>query len=260
MLSLLISTLLISCASSAPDTLSLVPDFIGLDGRIVGGETVTIEQFPYQVSLQLLGGHWCGGAIISDTVILSAAHCVSWPQSWYNVRAGSSFHNSGGSLVEISTIIVHPDYNPSNLDNDITIIRLSSSLSFSASISPIALASENEIIPEGTSSVVSGWGALEENGPAPIQLQAVTVPIVSQENCNDLYRDHPLSILDSMICAGFPEGGRDACQGDSGGPLTANGLLIGLVSWGEGCARATYPGVYANIANVRGFIRQNTGI
>nr|UXX33473.1 serine protease-like protein [Holotrichia oblita] len=250
--------LLASCALGAPETLSYIRDISGLDGRIIGGEDATIEEFPYQVSLRILGSHSCGGVIISSDYVLTAAHCAGYPSSWYSIRAGSTYQTSGGVTVSVSAITAHPDYN-TEIENDIAVVRLASSLTFSASIAPIPMASVNPSA--GENAVVTGWGDVVEGAQTGVNvLQAVTVPIVDHEECARLYENHRYSVLPSMICAGFLEGGRDACQGDSGGPLAANGVLVGIVSWGEGCAQPNYPGVYASVAYLRSFVTEISGV
>lgn len=139
-------------------------------------------------------------------------------------------------------------------------LLLTSSLIFGPSVATIPLPVQGEYLPEGTQAFVSGWGALYEGGPFPEQLHAVSVPIVSNERCNIFYNVIGWTITETMICAGYDEGGRDACNMDSGGPLTANGQLVGIVSWGAGCAQPNFPGVYANVANLRSFITEISGI
>jgi trypsin len=107
---------------------------------------------------------------------------------------------------------------------------------------------------------VSGWGTLSSGSSSlPTQLQAVTVNIVSSSECDSAYSSYG-GITENMICAAVSGGGKDACQGDSGGPLVAGDSLVGLVSWGVGCAEARYPGVYSNVAALRGFITAETGV
>lgn len=138
---------------------------------------------------------------------------VRWPFSWYTIRAGSSVHNSGGQVIGIDSVVNHPDYEGTTLDNDICIIILSSPLVFGDSVATIALPSADLVLADGVATTVTGWGALIENGTSPLQLQAVTVPIVNRETCNELYSVANYTVFDSMICAGFVgEGGRDACQ------------------------------------------------
>jgi trypsin len=132
------------------------------------------------------------------------------------------------------------------------------SFTYSSTVQPIGLASTAPSA--GTSSVVSGWGT-ESSGSSslPTQLRAVTVNIVSTSQCNSAYSSYG-GITDRMICAAVTGGGKDACQGDSGGPLVVGNTLVGLVSWGVGCAEASYPGVYSNVAALRSFISQETGV
>ena len=111
----------------------------------------------------------------------------------------------------------------------------------------------------GSLSVVSGWGRLSSGGIIPSQLQAVEVYITSRAECDSAYADFG-GITVNMICAGVPGGGKDACQGDSGGPLVVDGQLVGIVSWGIGCAQADYPGVYSNVATLKSFVTEQTGV
>ncbi|KAK9694496.1 Trypsin [Popillia japonica] len=234
------------------------------DGRIIGGHPVDIEDYPYQVSVQILSCHYCGGAIISDRYILSAAHCYSgWKALLpYTVRAGSRYRYEGGQVVSVMKISTHPNYNKTApTDSDISILRIAPSLTFGSGVAPISLAEQNQAfadgtwaapisLPEqnqafadGTWAVVSGWGYVNEDGSILNQLQAVWVPIVDNTRCESLYKVLNQKVTKSMVCAGYINGGKDACKGDSGGPLVANGLLFGIVSWGVGCAAPRAPGV-----------------
>jgi len=144
---------------------------------------------------------------------------------------------------------MHPSYSSSTFANDISLIILSEPLDLSVpSAQPIALPTQNQQTPAGTPLVVSGWGTTRSGGSISDELRRVTVPAVSDDDCNSSYGAG--SIYASMICAGVPEGGVDSCQGDSGGPLfTENPFtLVGIVSWGYGCAVAGYPGVYTEVS------------
>jgi len=235
-----------------------------LDGRIVGGVPVTISDYAHQLSLEWYGFHICGASIVSDTVAITAAHCTDGSSaSELSVRAGTSFVESGGQLIQVAEIRQHPDFDYFNIDYDITVLILSKPIELGSTAQPIPLPEENQVFPSGIESVVSGWGALREGGSSPDQLQAVLVPIVNIAECKEAYGES--SITERMICAGFPKGGSDACQGDSGGPLVVPGdekddLLVGVVSWGYGCARPSYPGVYASVPNLRGFIKEAAGL
>ncbi|KAL3481549.1 trypsin-like serine protease [Aspergillus californicus] len=228
---------------------------------IVGGSDVSIEDFPYQIALLYGGYRNCGGSIISPNHIVTAAHCVAPARpDELSIRAGSSSSSSGGTVVNVSSIAMHPQYYAPTVDNDIAVLTLAESLTYGPGIAPVGLPlSGSALLSTGENVVVSGWGSIREAGPSSRILQAVTVSVVSMEECKESYRDYG-DITDSMFCAGVPEGGKDACGGDSGGPVVADGVLIGVVSWGHGCARKGFPGVYSSTAFLRDFIAQMTGI
>ncbi|KPJ19194.1 Vitellin-degrading protease [Papilio machaon] len=230
------------------------------DIRIVGGEDIDITLAPYQVSLLRRGRHTCGGAIIANDLIVTAAHCVTGSNARdYSVRVGSSSSQSGGQVIPVSDLAWHRNFTYSKMDCDVALVRLSVPLVFSDSIAPIDMLQINEEIPDGDITMVTGWGNLRETGGYPRQLQMVLVPTVNTAMCDVAYSPS-YTVTSTMICAGVPEGGKDACQGDSGGPLVHNGRLAGIVSWGLGCARPNYPGVYAKVAALRDWIDQNTSV
>lgn len=230
-----------------------------LDGKIVGGSAITINSAPYQIAMLYGGSQSCGGSIIASNRIVTAAHCTSGTSaSVWSVRAGSSFHNSGGTVVSVSSFTQHASYSSSTLNNDICILRLSSSLSLGSTIATVTLPAQGATVADGASSYVTGWGLLSEGGSRPTQLYAVTIPIVNQAQCVSAYSGFN-TVTTNMICAGrLGVGGQDACQGDSGGPLTVGGVLHGITSWGRGCAQANYPGVWTRVANYRTWITNNS--
>ncbi|KAF5276940.1 hypothetical protein FQA39_LY18534 [Lamprigera yunnana] len=226
-----------------------------LDGKIVGGRPVSIYNYNYQISLQYYGGHYCGGSIISKSVILTAAHCTEGElPSVFKILYGTDKLNSGGKKVSVSRIIIHPKYNPSTFDYDVSVLHLSGSISFSASAQPTVLTTTPPNANKLRSGAVSGWGALSSGGGSPSVLYAVDVQEFTYSACNSAYG----SITDRMICFGAP--GKDSCQGDSGGPLVdvTNKEQIGIVSWGRGCALPRYPGVYSNVYLLKSWINQNS--
>lgn len=222
-------------------------------GRIVGGNDTSIEQHPWQISMTNFGSHRCGGSILTERKIVTAAHCVRGTLLQYVVvRAGSTLRTSGGFLAPVERIIEHESYNvPTYLHNDVAVMFLSTPLTFSLTIAPIRLAEMGDIVPGGTIATVSGWGNTEEGGSPPEVLQVVSVPIVDFETCREAY-DGINPVTEGMICAG--DEGIGSCQGDSGGPVIVNNLLHGLVSWGVGCAQAGYPAVNARVAFYREWI------
>ncbi|KAF2880269.1 hypothetical protein ILUMI_25892 [Ignelater luminosus] len=226
-----------------------------LDGRIVGGTPTTHDKHPHQLSLEWYNMHICGASIISSEWVVTAAHCTDGSSAaTLSVRAGSSFQESGGEVRRVSRIIQHENYDAINIDFDIALLKLASPLSLGKSISLVA-----KEVATGTLVTVTGWGALSEGGSSPSQMREVSVNTITRDACKDAYGSS--AITDRMICAGG-EGGKDSCQGDSGGPLRVDGenWLAGVVSWGYGCARPRYPGVYSNVANLRGWIKQHSGV
>ncbi|XP_030370622.1 trypsin alpha-like [Scaptodrosophila lebanonensis] len=243
-----------ACAFGAAIPEGMLPQ---LDGRIVGGSSTTISSFPWQISLQRSGSHSCGGSIYNSKIIVTAAHCLqSVSASSLKVRAGSTYWNSGGTLVAVAAFKNHEGYNANTMVNDIAVIRLSSALSLSSTIKEIALATSAPA--NGAAASVSGWGTQASGSSSiPTTLQYVDVKIVSQAQCASSTYSYGSEIKSSMICAAAS--GKDACQGDSGGPLVSGGKLVGVVSWGYGCAAAKYPGVYADVAVLRTWVVNAAG-
>ncbi|XP_017038885.1 trypsin beta [Drosophila ficusphila] len=252
MLKFLILLSAVACALGGTIPEGLLPQ---LDGRIVGGTATSISSFPWQISLQRSGSHSCGGSVYSANVIVTAAHCLqSVSASSLQIRAGSSYWSSGGVTIGVSSFKNHEGYNANTMVNDIAIIRLKSNLSFSSNIRAIGLASSNPA--NGAAASVSGWGTQSSGSSSiPTQLQYVNVNIVSQSRCASSSYSYGSQIKSSMICAAAS--GKDSCQGDSGGPLVSGGVLVGVVSWGYGCAASNYPGVYASVADLRSWVVNN---
>ncbi|XP_037916201.1 trypsin delta-like [Hermetia illucens] len=239
-------TALLACA--AADVVPL------LDGRIVGGKATTIESYPHQISLRRSGSHICGGSLYKANVVVTAAHCVQGTSaSVLTVVAGTSSRTSGGTSIKVSQVKVHPSYSSSKINNDVAVLILASSFSLSSSIQLIALASSAPAV--GSAVEVTGWGATKEGGASASTLQVVSVNVVSNADCAKAYGSS--AITTAMLCAGVDAGGKDACQGDSGGPLIQAGKLVGIVSWGSGCARKGYPGVYSNVAALKSWVEAN---
>ncbi|KAL4966139.1 serine protease [Aspergillus stella-maris] len=239
--------------------LSLIGTAFGAE-NIVGGDDATIEEYPYQIALLSSGSLICGGSIISNQYVVTAAHCTDGSSARsLSIRAGSTNHASGGTVVGVSSIAQHPDYDSATVSNDISILTLDEELTFGDGIGAVDLPSSGDVPSAGTIGTLTGWGALTEGGSISSNLQYVDVPVVSNSQCSSDYAGFN-EITDGMVCAGEEEGGQDACQGDSGGPYVADGVLIGITSWGNGCARAGYPGVYTSPAYYRDYISQVTGL
>lgn len=228
-------------------------------GKIVGGTEASINEFPYIVSLQS-SSHFCGGSLIKKNWVLTAAHCVKGGTVKNVVIGLHDLKNAtNAEVIAPKRIIAHPKYNASTTDFDFALIELSKD----SSHTPVALnTTEIAISDSGTPimSTVAGWGTTSEGSYSlPNLLQRVDVPLVSATSCAKSYP----KITDRMICAGYTDGGKDSCQGDSGGPLVAKAddgqtYLIGIVSWGRGCARAGYPGVYSKVNAGYDWIMENS--
>jgi secreted trypsin-like serine protease len=229
---------------------------------IVGGSNASAGQFPYQISLQDRSGfHFCGGSLIGDQWILTAAHCIDGQSaSQLQVEIGMLRQSTGGEVITVAQVVKHPSYVASTNNNDMALLRLSRAASVGTKVALMDSANEATWSGGGDMATVSGWGTLSSNGSTPDTLQFVQVPIVTNAQCQSAYPQE--NITNAMLCAGFiGQGGRDSCQGDSGGPLVVdvNGVYAqtGVVSWGYGCADRRYPGVYARVTTFRSWLEQN---
>ncbi|XP_001362475.1 anionic trypsin-like [Monodelphis domestica] len=225
--------------------------FFDDDDKIVGGETCQEASVPYQVSLNA-GYHFCGGSLINEQWVVSAAHCY---MSRIQVRLGE--HNievteGNEQFIDSEKVIRHPGYSFWTLDNDIMLIKLKTPVILNDHVLPISL--PKDCAPAGTECLISGWGnTLSSGADYPDLLQCLQAPLLSDAECRASY---PGEITDNMVCAGFLEGGKDSCQGDSGGPVACNGELQGIVSWGYGCAQKGRPGVYTKVCNFVNWIEE----
>uniref|UniRef100_A0A7M4G3F3 Transmembrane serine protease 6 n=1 Tax=Crocodylus porosus TaxID=8502 RepID=A0A7M4G3F3_CROPO len=234
--------------------------------RIVGGVNTLEGEWPWQASLQIRGRHICGGTLIADRWVVSAAHCfhderLASPSIW-TVYLGKYFQNTSSYnevSFKVSRLLLHPYYEEDSHDYDVALLQLDHPVISSPFIRPICLPARTHLFEPGLRCWITGWGALKEGGtlqgicrsrPIFLKVRVVRNPA------------HELNTISPrMLCAGYHKGEKDACQGDSGGPLVCKEpserwFLAGLVSWGLGCARPNYYGVYTRMTQVLGWMRQ----
>uniref|UniRef100_A0A182NKP3 Peptidase S1 domain-containing protein n=1 Tax=Anopheles dirus TaxID=7168 RepID=A0A182NKP3_9DIPT len=229
--------------------------------RIVGGSHAEPEAYPFIVGIFRDGKFHCGGSIYNEHWIISAAHCCdNFHQHYFEVRSGMLRKRSFAPQVQITRVthmIVHHAYSSALMANDIALMRVEHPFHYNRWVRPICMPERHRTTddrdwvwgpPPGTVCTAVGWGALRERGGAPDHLMQVSVPILS-------YCKHRADRDSLQICAAEEDGGHDACQGDSGGPFVCQSksnpfewYLAGVVSHGEGCARAHEPGVYTRVA------------
>merc|ERR1711907_91831 len=230
--------------------------------RIVGGEQSTEGEFPYYVEV----GYGCGGALIAPQVMLYAAHCTPSLGAGTSVQVGAYKAQSTqyGVKRKCTKVVDHPNYNKRTMDNDFALCKLNAPVTLDDDRAILVLNEEDSVPATGEDLIVMGVGALKEGGNSPQFLHNVTVPTISNTQCNkgSYYGGE---ITENMLCAGFDEGKKDSCQGDSGGPIVrrqwdaANSRFVdshvGVVSWGYGCAAPKKPGVYARTSSGHEWIK-----
>jgi len=234
--------------------------------RVVGGRPTEAYDYPWMAGLLFKGSIYCGGTLINDRYVATAAHCVAGlPIDEINIILGVydllSDDQPSLQLKSIVSAVIHPKFVSKTFNNDIAILKLNSPVKFSYAVGPVCLPQFQKSY-TGQIGVVTGWGRINETSSISPLLRQVEVPIFSNPECQKT-KYGVKAITDNMMCAGYDNGKLDACQGDSGGPLHLMGKdqkidLIGIVSWGQGCGRPGFPGVYTRIGRYLEWIAENT--
>jgi secreted trypsin-like serine protease len=247
-----------ACATTQDDDVSAQTD------EIVGGANTTIAAHPYQVALTTNANfQFCGGSILNASWVLTAQHCVAGGDGDMRVVAGitNKSQPSTGQIRAFNGITTFPGFTDPTVGKDVALLHLTTPLDLSgANAKAIALVTPADASAGATNggviSTVTGWGTLTEGGATPNILQAVDVPLVTNAQVSAAYG---MTISADQLGAGVLNvGGKDSCQGDSGGPLTVPvagaAKLAGVVSWGNGCAQAQFPGLYARVSSFQSYI------
>ncbi|XP_049301265.1 trypsin-1-like [Anopheles funestus] len=232
--------------------------------RVIGGNTSDIDRFPWMAALYYRERFTCGGSLINDRYILTAAHCV--------VRLDAAefeVYLRRSNIVTLNVDAVHRRvlriitnlYQQLRNNNDVALLLLKDPIRVEDGLVPICLPVDGSTF-DGREAIVTGWGTTE-SGELSEHLQQLTVPILTNQQCrkSGYFR---FQITAKMLCAGYLEGGRDSCQGDSGGPLqltkseSGQQQIVGVVSWGKACAQRNYPGVYARVTRFVSWIRRQS--
>ncbi|GJQ80523.1 hypothetical protein Trydic_g12414 [Trypoxylus dichotomus] len=222
--------------------------------KVVGGSTATSGAYPFIVSLRSSSNsHFCGGSILSEQWILSAAHClVSISASSITAVVGSNTLSSGGNRHTASKLVVHQNYDEQMIANDVGVVQLSNPIVYSSSVAPVPLSSERV---GAVSAVLIGWGTTILGGFIPNDLQQLPTNTLTVTDCQSYWGSN---VSGNQICA-LSRAGQGACHGDSGGPLVqaSDFVQVGIVSFGFPCAQG-YPDVYTRVSSYSSWIADAT--
>lgn len=241
-------------------------------GKIVGGKKVLAGSNPWQVSLWRMREkrHFCGGSLVSDRWVVTAAHCVARgiTVNDFEVRLGKMFTHKRErrreQIIRPDRIIIHSKFIAADYDSDIALIHLSRKVVYTDYVKPICLPlkirdSDRILLKPGNIGVITGWGGKGHGRRLVKRMRKAIAPVVKQTTCK---KSHRYKVTRNMVCAGHFNGTLgDSCTGDSGGPLTIENrgrwVLAGIISWGDGCGRIGKYSVYTRVSIYSRWIRRH---
>jgi len=239
--------------------------FAPMNGRIIGGDEAIPGEFPMIISLKYQGSHRCGGAVIAEDKILTAAHCVDGTSA-ASLQVWAGAHNQQQDeptqqRIAAASFVMHPTWNPNTIDGDVAVVVLSSKLEFNDRVQWACIPSQGRV-PSGATWNI-GWGLTSNGGSVSPILRKVEIDIVPRATCESIYSFiNPITM--GMVCARKAGQNAGSCNGDSGSPLLCNKdtdsqYICGVVSWGIGgnCGNPSYPSVFANPAHFSNWIVEN---
>lgn len=244
--------------------------------KIVSGHTPQPGSHPWMVAIYLRTKtgpkQSCGAAVLSEDIVLTAAHCVNkYPPSTYILRIGDyniEEEEEGQQEFRVSSIAMHPQFDKGPyLNNDVAVLRVQrkngKGIQFGRNVQPLCLVPSSWTYPAFLNCTVAGWGSLGISLGYSKVLQSALLPILPKTTCQADHVYGPVRLTSGMYCAGYLEGGVDTCQGDSGGPMVCliggRHTVVGITSWGHGCARPNKPGVYTKLTHYLPWLTSNLG-
>ncbi|PNJ05387.1 CFD isoform 2 [Pongo abelii] len=225
-------------------------------GRILGGREAEAHARPYMASVQVNGAHLCGGVLVAEQWVLSAAHCLEdAADGKVQVLLGAhslSQPEPSKRLYDVLRAVPHPDSRPDTIDHDLLLLQLSEKATLGPAVRPLPWQRVDHDVAPGTLCDVAGWGIVNHAGRRPDRLQHVLLPVLDRATCNRRTH-HDGAITERMMCA--ESNRRDSCKGDSGGPLVCGGVLEGVVTSGSRvCGNRKKPGIYTRVASYAAWI------
>ncbi|NWY61277.1 GRAA protein, partial [Chionis minor] len=221
----------------------------GLCVDIIGGREVKPHSRPFMALIKGAKGQLCGGALIKENWVLTAAHCKMEGGKVTLGAHSQETKEKEKQVSKIAKIFRYPCYDPNRNENDLMLLQLQKRAKINKAVRPIPLPTTSDDPKPRTICTVAGWGQTDNDPESTSDtLREVNITVISRQTCNDHYNNKPV-ITDNMICAGAKNGGKDSCGGDSGGPLICNNVMTGITAFGKKnkCGAVDAPGIYTRL-------------